>query len=395
MPEESASTVPTTQEPRPSLARFLLYFLELGTWGFGGPIALCGYMQRDLVEKRKWISKEDYTDGLALSQLAPGPLAAQLAMYLGWVHSGVLGATLVSFAFVMPSFLMVMGISYFYLKFGGLSWMQGLFYGIGAAVIAVIVRSAFKLVKLTLAKDWLLWFVFAVNAGVTAWKEAEIVWVFLASGVFVLLAKAFPKKPLPAATALAAIPPWLVTGIHGPASGKTLWTITWFFTQAGAFVFGSGLAIVPFLYGGVVQQYQWLNERQFLDAVAVAMITPGPVVITVAFVGYLAGGPAGGCLAALGTFLPCYLFVIIPAPYFRRFSKNPHIKAFVDGVTAAATGAIAGAAFVLAKRAIIDLPTALIGFGTVAILFSVKKVPEPLVILAAGLVGWLIKGSGL
>lgn len=209
--------------------------------------------------------------------------------------------------------------------------------------------------KLTLEKDWLLWLIFLVNAGITGWKETEIVWVFLASGVLALLVKAFSTKPPVAGAALLAIPPWWVEGLHGPVTGKTLWTITWFFTKAGAFVFGSGLAIVPFLYGGVVQQYGWLTERQFLDAVAVAMITPGPVVITVAFVGYLTGGPAGGCLAALGTFLPCYLFVITPAPFFRKFAKNRHIKAFVDGVTAAATGAIGGAAFVLAKRAIIDV----------------------------------------
>jgi len=373
------------------LGQLLLYFLNLGTLGFGGPIALCGYMQRDLVEKRKWLSKEDYTDGLALAQLAPGPLAAQLAMYIGWAHSGILGATLVSFAFIMPSFLMVMAISAFYLKYGGISWMLGAFYGIGAAVIAVIVRSAYKLVRLTLEKDWLLWTIFLVNAGITGWKETEIVWVFLASGMLALFVKAFPTKPPAAGVAVLAIPPWLVEGLHGPVTGKTLWTITWFFTKAGAFIFGSGLAIVPFLYGGVVQQYGWLTERQFLDAVAVAMITPGPVVITVAFVGYLTGGPAGGCMAALGTFLPCYLFVIIPAPYFRKFAKNRHIKAFVDGVTAAATGAIGGAAYVLAKRAIVDWPTALIAVVTCAILFKVKKVPEPLIILAAGIVGWLLR----
>jgi chromate transporter len=389
----------TAPEPAPSaregvpctLGQLLLYFLKLGTVGFGGPIALCGYMQRDLVERRGWVSKEDYTDGLALSQLAPGPLAAQLAIYLGWTKGGVWGATLTGLAFVLPSFLMVMAISAAYLAYGGLPWMQGLFYGIGAAVIAIIVRSAWKLVRLTLSKDWVLWLIFAVNTGITAWKETEIVWVFLASGVFALLAKSFPKPPLPTGAALLAIPPWLVTGIHGPVAGKTLWAITWYFTQAGAFVFGSGLAIVPFLYGGVVRDFGWLDERQFLDAVAVAMITPGPVVITVAFIGYLAGGPAGACLAALGTFLPSWLFVVVPAPYFRRFSKNRHIKAFVDGVTAAATGAIAGAAFVLAKRAIFDVPTASIALVTVILLFAVKKVPEPLVILAAGLAGWALR----
>ena len=375
-------TVPCT------LREFLLYFLRLGATGFGGPIALCGYMQRDLVEEKKWISKEDYLEGLALAQLAPGPLAAQLAIYLGWIRAGVAGATLVALAFILPSFLMVIAISVLYLKFHGLPGIQGLFYGIGAAVIAVILRSAWKLLRTTLEKDALLWFVFVVNTALTAWLESEVVWAFLASGVLVLAARARLNK----ASAALAIPPWLLTGLQGPATWGTVGTMAWFFTAAGAFIFGSGLAIVPFLYGGVVQQHHWLNDRQFLDAVAVAMITPGPVVITVAFIGYLVAGPVGAVVASLGVFLPCYLFVIIPAPYFRKHSKRPHIQAFVSGVTAAATGAIAGAAFVLARRAIYDVPTLLIFIVTVALLFRFKRIPEPLWFLAAGLVGLLIRG---
>ena len=385
-PFPSGETVPCT------LQDFLLYFLRLGTLGFGGPIALAGYMQRDLVENRRWITKQDYVEGLALAQLAPGPLAAQLAIYLGWVRAGTLGATLVSAAFILPSFLMVLVLSALYLRYGGLSWMQGAFYGIGAAVIAIIARSVYKLVRLTLATDWLLWVLFGVSAVVTAWTESEIIWLFLLCGVVALFFKAPPFfGSRSVALALVPWPAWLLTGLHGPASNGTLWTITWYFAEAGAFVFGSGLAIVPFLYGGVVEQFQWLNERQFLDAVAVAMITPGPVVITVAFIGYLVAGPLGAVLSSLGVFLPCYLFVVIPAQYFRRAAGNLHLKAFVDGVTAAATGAIAGAAFVLGKRAIVDLPTVLIALATLGVLSTVRKVPEPLVILAAGAVGLVLQ----
>jgi chromate transporter len=372
----------------PSLTEFTLYFLRLGTVGFGGPIALAGYMQRDLVEVRRWISAEEYREGLALAQLAPGPLAAQLAIYLGWVRGGTLGATLVAVAFVIPSFLMVLALAATYLRLGGLPWMQGMFYGIGAAVIAIIGRSAYKLVKSTLSKDWLLWSIFGVSAIVTAWTESEIIWLFVLSGLVALAVRqgAFPRS------AVAALPVWLISGLHGPAANTTLAKLFWYFAEAGAFVFGSGLAIVPFLYGGVVRNFQWLTERQFLDAVAVAMITPGPVVITVAFIGHLVGGPLGATLAALGVFLPCYLLVVIPAPYFRRFANNPRLKAFVDGVTAAATGAIAGAAFVLGRRAIIDLPTALIAAGTLLILLKLKRLPEPLVILVAGGVGLALRG---
>jgi chromate transporter len=375
-----------------TLRQLLLYFLRLGTFGFGGPIALAGNMQRDLVEARRWVSKEDYVEGLAFSQLSPGPLAAQLAMYLGWVRGRFLGATLVGIAFVLPSFVMVLGLAAIYLEYGGLSWMQGAFYGIGAAVIAIIARSAVKLVRLTIKSDKLLWVVFPASALIAAWTESEIIWVFLASGLIVLLARSLPWFTARAMS--IAIPPdlvWFISGLHGPATGQSLWTILWYFTEAGAFVFGSGLAIVPFLHAGVVQQFQWLNERQFLDAVAVAMITPGPVVITAGFIGYLVAGPLGAMVAAAGVFLPPYLIVVVCAPYYRRIAQNQHIKAFVDGVTAAATGAIAGAAFVLGKHAIIDLPTALIGLVTLGVLLGPKKVPEPLLILVAGAVGIVLR----
>ncbi|HLQ39239.1 MAG TPA: chromate efflux transporter [Planctomycetota bacterium] len=387
-------------EPGPSLRPLLRYLLWLGATGFGGPIALVGYMQRDLVERRGWFSQQDYREGLALAQAAPGPLAAQLAIYLGWLRGGLAGATLAGLAFVLPSLLMVLLLSWLYLRFGGLDWMQGAFYGIGAAVIAIIARSAFKLAKTTLGKERLLDVVCVGNAVAVAWTESELVWVFVASALLVWVVRC---RPMTGAAALAPLVPfgscgtfgsavdWLWTGLHGPADGATFAHIAWFFSAAGAFVFGSGLAIVPFLHGGVVHDFGWLSERQFLDAVAVAMITPGPVVITVAFVGYLAAGPLGGVLAALGTFLPCWLFVVVPAGWFRRNADNRHLRAVVDGLTAAATGAIAGAAFVLGRRALVDLPTWLIAIAVMAAVIWVRKVPEPLWILAAGVVGFLLR----
>jgi chromate transporter len=378
-----------TVEPY-TLGQLLAYFLRLGATGFGGPIALVGYMQRDLVERRRWIARQDYLEGLALAQLAPGPLAAQLAIYLGWVKAGTWGASLVSLAFILPSFLMVLVLSAVYLRYGGLPWMQGAFYGIGAAVIAIIARSAYKLARMTLGRDALLWLVFGASAAVTAWTESEVVWLFLGGGVLALLVKAPPRVTGRAAGAVVPWP-WLVAGFHGGASPGTLWTIAWYFAEAGAFVFGSGLAIVPFLHGGVVGRFGWLDERQFLDAVAVAMITPGPVVITVAFIGYLVAGPLGATLAATGVFLPCYLFVIIPATYFRRSVGHPSVRAFVEGVTAAATGAIAGSALVLGQRAVVDVPTVLLCLGTLALLARLKGVPEPLVIVAAGVIGFMVR----
>src|SRR5262249_24082660 len=308
-----------------------------------------------------------------------GPLAAQLAICLGYVHSRVAGATLVALAFILPSFVMTIAISALYVRFGGLPWMQAAFYGVGAAVIGIIVLAAYKLAKLTMAKDKLQWAIFAVMGVVTAWTESEILWLFLLSGVAALVAQAPPawlKRGAPACLMVAATP-------------ELLAQILLFFAKAGAFVFGSGLAIVPFLYGGVVQEYHWLNDKQFVDAVAVAMLTPGPVVITVAFIGYLVAGGWGAVVAALATLLPCYLFTVIPAPYFKKYAKRKDIAAFVSGVTVAATGAIAGAVVVLGRRSIVDAPTAMVAIVS-ALLLQKRRVPEPLIVALAGIVGWLV-----
>jgi chromate transporter len=368
------------------LWRFLLYFLRLGATGFGGPIALAGFMQRDLVEDRRWITQQDYTDGLALAQLAPGPLAAQLAIYLGFVRAGVFGATMVAVLFVLPSFLMVWAISVAYVHYGGLPWMQSLFYGIGAAVIGIIARSAVKLTNITLKANRWLWAIFVLVAVTTAWTEREIIWLFPLAGLLtVVLSRPGIKSDLHHSGLLLLSVPG-AAGSAATAAAPSLPTIFFFFAKAGAVVFGSGLAIVPFLYGEVVQTQGWLNDRQFLDAVAVAMITPGPVVITVAFVGYLIAGAWGMTAAAFGVFLPVYLFVVIPAPYFRRHRSQPVIKAFVQGVTAAATGAIAGAAYVLAIRAIVDVGAAVLAIATFAILTR-WKLSELWLIGAAAVIG--------
>jgi chromate transporter len=381
-------------EPRTTWG-LVRYFLYLGCFGFGGPVALIGYMQRDLVERRRWFDTRDYMKGLALSQLAPGPLAAQLAICLGYVHGRVTGATLVGLAFIVPSLLMTLALGALYVAYGGLGWMQAAFYGVGAAVIGIIVRSAWKLMRLTTGHDRLLWAVAALMAVVTAWTETEVGSLFILCGIVVLLVQAPPRRLL-SWTAAGRTPPALVllTGMAVPpttaaAASAGLGQILWFFTKAGAFVFGSGLAIVPFLHGGVVTEYRWLSDKQFLDAVAVAMLTPGPVVITVAFIGYLVAGLAGGITAALGVFLPTYLFVVVPYPWFDRFSDNPQVKAFVSGVTAAAAGAIAGACIVLGRRAIMDLPTALLALAVFGLLWRFRT-PEPILIAGAGAVGLLV-----
>jgi chromate transporter len=366
----------------PSLGALAAYFVRLGALGFGGPIALTGAMHRDLVERRRWLSESQYLEGLALAQLAPGPLAAQLAIYIGWLRGGTIGAAAIGIAFVTPSFLMVLAIAAAYTRFGGLPGMQAAFYGIGAAVIAIICRSAVKLIRLTISREPVVWMALSVNAIATALFEKEFVWLIVAGGLAVLAARNRPPGT-GRSTMLAILPIAApVSGWLAPTSPVTLF---WFFAKAGALVFGSGLAIVPFLYDGVVRDYAWLDDQQFLDAVAVAMITPGPVVITVAFIGFLAAGWTGSVAAALGVFLPCWLFVVIPAPYFQRFAAEPRLKALIDGVTAGASGAILGAALVLGRRAIVDLTTFLIFAATLAALVWLRRVPEPIWILVVGL----------
>ena len=377
--------------PGYSLWQLVRYMLALGTWGFGGPVALVGYMYRDLVEQRRWISDADYKEGMTLAQLMPGPLAAQLAIYLGYVHYRLVGATLAGIAFVLPSFLMVVGIGAAYVAYGGIPWMQAVFYGVGACVIGIIAISAYKLTNKSIGRDKLLWAIYLVSAALTVVTRSESVFLFLGAGGLVWFLRARPKGGFGGRlNGLAASAPVAVVMFANTTDWHLLGQIGAFFAYAGSFVFGSGLAIVPFLYSGVVVEHGWLNDRQFVDAVAVAMITPGPVVITTGFIGYLIAGFWGAVVAALATFVPCYLLTVLPAPWFKKHGKHPGIVAFVDGVTAAAVGALAGSVIVIAQRSITDAVTAALAIATAALLWRFKKLPEPLIVVVAALLGLLL-----
>lgn len=398
IPATPSDTGNASQANKIGLWSLVGYFLKLGTVGFGGPVALVGFMHRDLVERRLWITEDTYKLSLALAQIMPGPLAAQTAIAIGYFEGGIAGATLVGLGFILPSFLMVVAISLAYVVYGGLWWMQALFYAIGATVIAIIAIAAYKLARSTNKRDPLLWGIFALLTVVTVWAQAELAEFFILAGLLVLFARAWPGRKPGSLMALAGVALgvaiWLIGVWTAQASGAAdsqhvLAQILLFFTKAGAFVFGSGLAIIPFLQQGVVRQFAWLNEHQFLDAVAVAMITPGPVVITVAFIGFLVAGLGGAIMASIGIFLPVYIFTIVPAPWFKRHRDHPQLKAFVDGATAAATGAITGAVIVLGSRAIVDVPTAAIGLVSLGILWR-YKISEPLIVAASGLLGLIL-----
>lgn len=383
---ENTYDIEAGQLPHVGLWELVAYFLRLGAFGFGGPIALAGYMQRDLIP-RGWISEEEYKEGLAFSQIMPGPLAAQLAMWIGFIRHGTVGASLVGIVFILPAFLIVVAISHLYIAYEGLSVVQALFYGIGPSIIAIVALSALRIAQKTVGSDWRLWLIFGCVAVVTVVAHTEIALLFVISGIIGIFLYHPPKKwknKGHAVTGFLTSP----TGA-GIVALPVLPKLGAFFMKAGTFTFGSGLAIVPFLHQGVVLQYHWLTERQFLDAVAVGVITPGPVVITAAFVGYLVAGFAGALVAASGVFLPVYLFVLFVGRYIVRYRENPVIKGFVKGATSAASGAIAGASVVLAQGSIIDATTMIIGIISAVILWRFK-VPEPLIIAVAAVAGFFL-----
>jgi chromate transporter len=387
---------PTAAQLEPRTLRGLVrYYLSLGASGFGGPIALVGYMHRDLVQGRRWFTEAEFQQGMAVAQMMPGPLAAQLAMWFGYLHAGARGAAAVAAPFVLAPFLIVTSVAVLYAEYQGLAWVHHVFRAVGPAVLAIITIAAYKLGRSTNKADPMLWIIGLVLCAATAISGSEIVWLFVLAAVFgaIYYGGGLPRGR----SGLASVSPaGLLAAVQGFAwtgSGAPLGTLALFFVKAGAFTFGSGLAIVPFLHGGTVVDMHWLTERQFLDAVAVSMITPGPVVITVAFIGYLVAGPLGAIVAAAGVFLPAYLMVVLVARWFQRAAQNRALRAAVDGVTAAATGAIAGAVFVLGRRAIVDGPTVLMFLATLAVVLLVRKVPEPVLLLAAGLAGILLHGA--
>lgn len=376
---------PVMQRRPVGLWQLVYYFLHLGAFGFGGPIALAGDMQRDLVP-RGWITQEEYLQGLAFAQMMPGPLAGQLAMWIGFIRYGVIGATLTGIVFVLPPFLIVLVVAILYVAYNGLSIVQALFYGIGPVVIAIVALSAVRLARTTVGRDRAMWVIFAALMLITIFARAEIAILFALGGVVGVLLYAPPwkwKSPVRIAPGLLFVP------LSAPITLPLLAELGWFFVIAGAFTFGSGLAIVPFLHQGVVLDHHWLNERQFLDAVAVGIITPGPVVITAAFVGYLVAGIWGSLISAAAVFLPVYLFVLFIGRFILKYREHPVLKGFVKGATAAASGAIAGAAVILGEGSIFDIPSALIGLVSLVLLWRFK-VPELALIAGAAVVSVIL-----
>src|SRR6516164_4476390 len=382
-PASPEALAPALPQRRP-LREIVLYFLRLGTLGFGGPVALVGLMEKELVSERQWLTREELRNAVAVSQTLPGPLAIQVGIFIAYLRGGFWGAWAGGWAFILPNFLIVAVLGALYVHFGGLSWMTAVFYGVSPAVIALILHSCYRLAKLGM-EDWLQWVIAAACFVVTVLLEAEVAILFIISGIVGLLyyGSLLRGRKLPPGALMALVPLGINTK---PADFDILGRLLGFFLKAGSLTFGSGLVIVPFLEKGLVQQTGWLNGREFLVAVAVGMISPGPVVITATFVGYLVAGFWGSLVSTVGIFLPSFLLILIVAPILVRHRANPNVEGFVKGAYAAAIGTILGACVLLGKIAIGDWLTVLVGLGSLAVLFRFK-VSNPLLIAATAVIG--------
>jgi chromate transporter len=372
-----------TTARRGRIAELVQYFLRLGVLGFGGPVALVGQMERELVAEREWLSKEQMREAIAVCQSLPGPLAIQVGIYICYLRAGFWGAWAGGWAFIFPNFVIVAALGALYVQLGELRPVTAVFYGVSPAVIALILHSCYRLAKLGM-EDWLQWAIAGVCLVITVLLEAEVALLFIGAGIVGVIYYGSLVRRLPVVLQVAAVP--ALTQVAPTASGSTLGKLLVFFLKAGSLTFGSGLVIVPFLEQGLVQQYGWLDQRQFLIAVAIGMISPGPVVITVTFVGYLVAGFWGSLVSTIGIFLPSFILILVAAPILARHRGNANVQGFVKGAYAAAIGTILGACILLGRIAIGDWLTVLIGLGSLAVLFR-WKVSNPLLFAATAAVG--------
>jgi len=388
MPAEPARRIPIRDLVR--------YYLRLGVLGFGGPVALVGQMERELVGAKKWLTKEEMREGIAVCQSLPGPLAIQVGIWISYIRGGFWGAWAGGWAFILPNFIIVTVLGALYVRFEGLPAVAAIFYGVSPAVIALILHSCYRLTKLGM-KDWLEWSLAAAAFAITVAVRAEVALVFIGCGIVGLLyyGSLFRGFRVGSTTSLMVGVPLVASGVPEGSLGALLGKLLVFFLKAGSLTFGSGLVIVPFLEKGLVQQTGWLNEREFLVAVAMGMISPGPVVITATFVGYLVaaqragsllGGLWGSVASTIGIFLPSFLLVLIVAPILVRYRQNPNVQGFIKGAYAAAIGTILGACVLLGKIAIGDWLTALVALGSLVVLFR-WKVSNPLLVAATAIIG--------
>ncbi|MGB8519947.1 MAG: chromate efflux transporter [Candidatus Tumulicola sp.] len=383
-----------SRSPRPSLTQLVVYFLKLGATGFGGPVALANYMRADLFERRKWFTEDEYEQGLAIATALPGPMAYKLAIYCGYIAHGVVGGVTVGFAFAIAPFVLVVLAAFVYTRYAASDIVRGLFYGVGPVVVALILNASLDLGVKTLKREVPAWIVALVALAATIALQRELTIIFVLAGVLGIFLFAPQPKPPPARPAAvgpsqkvsANALPLLAAAVPAAVNGMA-WQLFAFFFKTGLLVFGSGLVIVSFVKAYVVDQYHWLDNRTFLDAVAIGMISPGPVVITATFVGYIVGGLLGAVAATFGIFLPSIVLTIVGTPILMRYRSNRSVMGFVRGVTVAVVGVLAGTTYLVGRPVIGDLLTVVLLVAAIVATRRAKKIPDQALIVGGAIVG--------
>lgn len=403
--EKSTPAHSDAERTLPSLWALSAYFLRLGSLGFGGPVALANAMRRDLAETRGWLTESEYDDGLAIAAACPGPLAYQLGVYCGYIRHGIPGGLAVAVSFALPPFLLVVAAAWLYTRFANSWQIQALFYGVGPVVVSLIFKACWNLGRKTLRRDALAWVFFVAACGITVVVERELTLLFLvagALGAFLFAPTVSPALPAPAlpeelSRVSEAAPPRgslpafaAVTSSFSALTGK----IFFFFFKTGLLVFGSGLVIVPFLKTYIVDQYHWLDNRQFLDSVAIGMISPGPVVITATFVGFLLNGLPGAIAATVGMFAPAVLLTVLATPLLLKYGRNRRLRGFIRGITVTVVGVLVGTTWLVAKSAVTDWVTLAIALLSLLTVSLWKKLPEPLLVALGAAIGLAAHGIG-
>jgi chromate transporter len=350
-------------------------------------------MRRDLVDRYGWIRPEEYDEGLAIATACPGPLAYQLGVYCGYILHGAAGAFVVAVAFAAAPFCIVVIIAMLYVQYGSTRILQALFYGVEPVVVALIVRSCWDLGRKTLRGEWLAYAVAAIACAITVIVQQELVAIFLIAGALGIII--FYRRPVDVGrppqprekrdVKLTVVAPLAVTGFQSVAPLK----LFWFFFKTGFLIFGSGLVVVPFLKAYVVDQYHWITNRAFLDAVAVGIVSPGPVVITATFVGFLTHHISGALAATAGIFAPSIIFVLLGTPILRRYRQNGRVQGFIRGITVAVVGVLVGTSYLVGRSVIHDAFTLVLLIGALALLLSKLKVPEVALVAAGAALGLL------
>ena len=356
---------------RSRLSQLVPIFLKLGSIGFGGPQAHIAMMNDEFVVRRGWITADAFAEGMAICEMLPGPASTQMGIYSGYLRGGQLGALVAGLCFIAPAWFIVVGLAWGYFRFQGIPQLDALFLGVSPVVVAIILAFCWKLGKKTMT-DWAKRGVAIATFLLTLFTSIPIILQFLMAGVVGLLI--YRPRPAPSQTdrnSSLLLPPFMpalpLLLVSQPVEtlalssflgveriGEFFLPLTLFFLKVGSFIFGGGLVIIPLLEAEVVEQLHWLTTQEFINGVAIGQLSPGPVVLTAAFVGYKVAGVLGALVAAIAIFTPSFAFIMLAAPLLQRLRRSAWVRAFLQGVTAAVVGAIAAASWPLLRTALVQ-----------------------------------------